>query len=77
MFEENQAKSILKVFTMAARRYGCKLYLVDNMMTSLSDADEEMRAQAVFVNALKKFAVRYSVHVLIVAHPRKTRMGNS
>lgn len=75
MFEENQAKSILKVFTMAARRYGCKLYLVDNMMTSLSDADEEMRAQAVFVNALKKFAVRYSVHVLIVAHPRKTRMG--
>ncbi len=75
MFEENQAKSILNVFTMAARRYGCKLYLVDNMMTSLSDADEEMRAQSVFVNALKRFAVRYGVHVLVVAHPRKTRMG--
>lgn len=75
IFEDNQAKAILKVFTMAVRRYGCKLFLVDNMMTSLSDADEEMRAQSMFVNALKKFATRYNVHVLIVAHPRKTKQG--
>ena len=66
---------ILNVFTIAVRRYGCKLFLVDNMMTSLSDSDEETKAQGRFVNALKKFATRYGVHVLIVAHPRKTKAG--
>lgn len=75
IFEHNQAESILNVFTMAVRRYGCRLFLVDNMMTSLSDSDEETKAQGRFVNALKKFATRYAVHVLIVAHPRKTKAG--
>lgn len=75
IFEHNQAESILSVFTTAVRRHGCKLFLVDNMLTSLSDADEETKAQGRFVNALKKFATRYGVHVLIVAHPRKTKAG--
>lgn len=75
IFEHNQADSILDVFTMAVRRYGCKLFLVDNLMTSLSDSEEETKAQGRFVNALKKFATRYGVHVLIVAHPRKTKAG--
>lgn len=44
-------------------------------MTSLSDSDEETKAQGRFVNALKRFALRYNVHVLIVAHPRKTKAG--
>lgn len=75
IFESNQSESILNVFTMAHRRFGCKLFLVDNLMTSLSDSDEETKAQSKFVNALKKFATRYGVHVLIVAHPRKTKQG--
>lgn len=77
IFEHNQSESILSVFTMAVRRYGCKLFLVDNLMTSLSDSEEETKAQGKFVNALKKFANRYAVHVLIVAHPRKTKAGES
>lgn len=75
IFEHNQADSIIEVFTMAVRRYDCKLFLVDNMMTSLSDTEEETRAQGRFVAALKKFATRYGVHVMIVAHPRKTKVG--
>lgn len=75
IFEHNQSESILEVFTLAARRYGCKLFLVDNMMTSLSDVEEETRAQGRFVGALKKFANKYLVHVIIVAHPRKTKAG--
>lgn len=75
IFEHNQAESILEVFTMAVRRYGCKLFLVDNLMTSLSDVDEETRAQGKFIGALKKFAVRFSVHVLAVCHPRKRKAG--
>lgn len=76
IFEHNQSESIISVFTTAVRRYGCKLFLVDNLMTSLSDADEETRAQGKFVNALKKFATKFGVHVLIVAHPRKTKAGD-
>ena len=75
IFESNMAESIIEVFTMAVRRYGCELFLVDNMMTSLSDVQEETRAQGQFINALKKFAGRYNVHVLVVAHPRKTKQG--
>lgn len=75
VFEHNQMESILNVFTNVVRRYGCKLFLVDNLMTSLSDSDEETKAQGRFANALKKFANRYQVHVLLVAHPRKTKLG--
>lgn len=75
IFEANQSESILKVFTMAVRRYGCKLFLADNLMTALSDNDEETKAQGRFANALKKFATRYRVHVLLVAHPRKVKAG--
>ena len=75
IFEANQSESILNVFQLAARRYGCKLFLADNLMTALSDSDEETKAQGKFANALKKFATRYHVHVLLVAHPRKVKVG--
>lgn len=70
------ADSILRVFTTAAKRKGCSIFLVDNLMTALADSyDDEYRAQARFVAQLKRFAVRYSAHVLIVAHPRKVKQG--
>ena len=70
-----QSDAILKVFTMAARKDNCRLYLIDNLMTCLSDSDEEFRAQAVFVNEMKQFARHYNAHVLIVAHARKVKTG--
>lgn len=75
IFEENKTESILHTFSNAAGQYGCKLFLVDNMMTAMSDSEDEIKAQGKFVNALKQFAERYAVHVLIVAHPRKTKAG--
>lgn len=76
-FEANQQESILRVFTMCARRYGCDVFLVDNMMVALSDADEETKAQAKFAAALKAFAIRFNVAVILVAHPRKTKQGET
>lgn len=73
--DSTQQEAILKVFEMCARRYGCKLFLVDNLMSVLISADEENRAQAKFAAALKAFAVKYKVHVILVAHPRKTAQG--
>ena len=71
VFESNQSESIINVFTTAHRKYGCKLFLVDNLLTSVSDSEEETRAQGKFVNIIKRFAKKYAVHVIIVAHARK------
>lgn len=75
IFTADLADEILRVFTAVVRRYGCKVFLVDNLMTALSDMDEENRAQGRFANLLKRFANQYMVHVILVAHPRKTKAG--
>jgi hypothetical protein len=46
-------------------------------MTALSDSDEDNKSQGRFANLLKRFANQYGVHVLLVAHPRKTKFGES
>lgn len=71
-----QADAIISVFTQAARKYNAKLFLIDNMLTSVADSDDEWRAQAMFINAIKKFATHYQAHVMLVAHPRKTKLGS-
>lgn len=73
-----QEEAIIKTFTLCARRYGCKIFLVDNLMTILSEtttADNENKIQGKFVAALKAFAVKYKAIVLLVCHPRKTKAG--
>lgn len=72
-----QQEAILKVFTVCAKRYGCKLFLVDNLMIALTSSDEENKAQARFAAALKAFAVKYKAAVILVAHPRKTKQGEA
>ena len=70
--EQEQTKAILGVFEACARRYGCKLFVVDNLMSALTSPEEENRAQAKFTAQLKAFARKYHCHVLMVAHPRKS-----
>ena len=70
-----QTDAIISVFTQAARKYNAKLFLIDNMMTSVADSEDEWRAQAIFINAVKKFATHYQAHIMLVAHPRKTKVG--
>lgn len=72
-----QAEAILKVFEFCARRYGCKMFLCDNVMSALISSDEENRAQAKFAASLKNFAVKFKASVLLVAHPRKTKPGDN
>jgi len=75
--DNNESTGIIKLFTYAARKYNCKLFLVDNLMTSKfntgkSDSDF-YRAQSNFVGELVHFAKTYNVHVHLVAHPNKTK----
>ncbi len=65
---------LLSVFEYAARRHGCTVFAVDNLMTTsfkrLRDADY-YRAQSSFVGRCEAFAKAFNAHVHIIAHPRK------
>lgn len=77
VFDTDEQTSILKTFSVAARRHGASVFLVDNLMTSIADAEDEMKAQGSFVSSLKKFAKRFKCSVILVAHPRKTKAGDA
>lgn len=52
------------------------LILLDNLMTiDITELDprDRLHAQSEFVGQLKRFAVKNNVHVLFVAHPRKSQ----
>lgn len=67
-------ESILKIFEYAARRYDCKVYLVDNLMTLIGGAgDDYYRRQSEFIKSVTQFAKKFDVHVHVVAHPRKVK----
>ena len=65
---------IISLFEYAARRYGCSVFLVDNIMTTQLKGEKELGhlgAQKEFVRRLCAFAKSRDVHVHMVAHPRK------
>lgn len=72
----SQQDAIIKVFTLCAKRYGCKMFLTDNIMSALITSDEENRAQAKFASELKAFANKFKATVILVCHPRKFRAGD-
>ncbi|MGI5872949.1 MAG: DnaB-like helicase C-terminal domain-containing protein [Bacillota bacterium] len=71
--ETDERENIFRLFTAAFRRYDCRLFIVDNLMTVNmgARANEVLQTQADFVIRLKKFASMFGVHVICVAHPRK------
>ncbi len=65
--------SVMRVFTTAARRHDCKIFLVDNLMMMIGGTgDDYYRKQSEFIKTITAFAKKYDVHVHVVAHPRKT-----
>lgn len=71
----SEGSSLLSIFQFAARRFGAKVFLVDNMMSLLgmSDGNEknDNTRQKQLVTEICRFALAYDVHVHVVAHPRK------
>lgn len=72
--EAGTNESLLKTLEAAVVQYGCKMVLVDNLMTAMEDdlAVDIYRQQTFFVRNLAKLAKQHEVLVLLVAHPRKT-----
>ena len=72
--EPNDSESVLKSAEECVRKYGAKLVILDNlMMLDLKTTTEGMNlAQTKLTNDLIAFASRFSVVVLLIAHPKKT-----
>jgi replicative DNA helicase len=65
---------LFEVMTMAVKRYGCKLLVIDNLMSALEDTADAINAdQSNFVQRCKDFAEAYRVHILLVVHPSKVK----
>lgn len=70
---KSETDAVLEMFTVCARRYGAKLFVIDNLMSILRSPDEENKAQARFTAEVKAFAMRYRAIVVMVCHPRKEK----
>lgn len=67
-------ESVLKVFEYAARRYDCKIFLVDNLMTMIGGVgDDYYRRQSEFIKSMTQFVKKFDTHAHIVAHPKKVK----
>lgn len=73
----NDVESIQTSMTDAARKYGCKLFILDNLMTVNLHADDSNKydKQTEFVNWLIQFSTKFNVCTILVCHPRKLQFG--
>lgn len=69
----NDIDDIKQSMQASARKYGSKVFLIDNlMMVDLhAGQDDKYQKQTQFVSWLIQFAARFQVVVILVAHPRK------
>ena len=77
--EPNDVQSVLRSAEECVRKFGCKFIVLDNLMMvdlHCSEADKNT-AQTNFINDLIKFAAKFNVAIVLIAHPRKTQDQNS
>lgn len=73
--EPNDVESVMKSMEECVRKYGVKLLVIDNLMMLDLKCSEESKytAQTQLINDLIRFAAKFNVAVVLVAHPRKTQ----
>lgn len=72
-----EIESLPDTIEKVIKQYGVRLVCIDNLMTameSVRENDQLYLAQSNFVGRLKKIAVKYDVVVILVAHPRKSKL---
>lgn len=71
--KSHKPKDVLARFEELAKRDGCKVFIIDSLMTlNFGNSEKEQFVrQGNFVRECKIFAETYNAHVHIVAHPRK------
>lgn len=74
MVESDESNSVYNMFVAAYRKYNCRVFVVDNLMSIsvTSRASEFWQNQANFITKMRKFAMQYDVLVFCIVHPRKS-----
>jgi twinkle protein len=67
------SNELLQNFKLAVKRYNCKVFVIDNLMTTFYEGEsgDQYRQQSLYIAELVNFAHQYNVHIHLVAHPRK------
>lgn len=73
--EPNDIDSVMKSMEECVRKYGVKYLVIDNlMMLDLQCSEEEKNtSQTNLINNLIRFASKFNVAVVLIAHPKKTQ----
>lgn len=74
--ESYNIKPILEKMEIMVKRYGVKVFCLDNLMVLEDDETEEYVAQANIIKSVKNFAKKYGCVVHIVAHPKKGELND-
>lgn len=71
--DEDENETILETIETAVKQYGCRMLMIDNLMTAIADdlSSDLYRQQSAFVRKLAEMAKRYDVIILLIVHPRK------
>ena len=73
----NKLEDIMISMENCLRKYGCKFFILDNLMTIDigGDANSELKKQTEAINQLIAFAIKWQAAVVLVCHPRKMAAG--
>lgn len=73
----NKLDDIMLSMENCLRKYGCKFFILDNLMTIDigGDANSELKKQTEAINKLIAFAIKWQAAVVLVCHPRKMAQG--
>lgn len=70
--DDYRIEAIIEKMTILAKRYGVRVFVIDNLMTVESSLKDKYEAETDVVKKLKNFAKKYNALVHLVAHPRKS-----
>lgn len=78
--ESQQFESLPETIVRVINQYNVQLICIDNLMTAMErveDNDHLYMAQSNFVGKLKAIAQKYSVVIILIAHPKKADKSKS
>lgn len=70
--DDYRIEAIIEKMAILAKRYGVRIFVIDNLMTVESSVKDKYEAETDIVTKLKNFAKKYNSIVHLVAHPRKS-----
>lgn len=74
-FTCSKLDAIMEVFDICAKRYGCDVFICDNVLTATSDAEDENREQNKFMVQMNDLCIRHKAAGIVIAHARKVPVG--